>query len=311
MERPTSTPATALALALALALPWLPGCGDGLLGEDGLGDLVGLDDLNLPVRPAWRIRWMLHEDYVDGPEHEVAAEAMFLDYAEDDDTWYHYVNYLEVEMPDLQAPPPEAVRDYGAWTLAVGVPMLLDDADGDGAWDAPDDAPEELWGVTPESAFLSFTGDLGLLEQYMPVMPWGGPWEGEYEGSVHEGLQNVWVDPGPLSDWRWRDEWNDFEEWEQECLDLEAELEACWDDHGPDAPECVELQVAVDECWGGLGEFPLQYVLFPDHPDVGTTFHPGAFRVETAQSLDGAFDGGVRAFFSEAWWAWFPDPETR
>ena len=297
-------------LALALALPALPGCGDGLLGDDGIKSLVGLDGLNVPTAPAWCIRWILDEDYQDGPEHEVALESMFLDYAADEDTWYHYVNYIEVEQPVIASPPPGAIRDFGTWSFALGVPMLLDDAVGDGVWVAPDEQPEELWGVTPESALFYFSGDMDLAMQYLPVNFWGGPLEDEGIVEIHDGLQNVWVDPGPLSDWPWRAEWNDFGEWEQECHDLEMQHMACEEQFGPGAPECEELMMAMQECWEGLGEFPHQFVIHPDHPSVFTTFHDGTFRVETGQSVAGSgFEGGVRAFLTEAWWAWFPDPD--
>lgn len=299
----------AAALVFALALPWLPGCGDGLLGADGVRNLVGLDELNLPTQPAWRIRWMLDEDFVDGPPHEVAPEAVFLDYTDDEDTWFHYVNYLEVEKPGLTTPPAEAIRDFGSWSFAVGVPMLLDDVDANGDWVTPSDTdPEELWGATPESAFFYFNGDLGQLMEWLPVEPWGESWNCDCPIEIHEGLQPVQINHGALADWEWRQEWEDLEEWEQACLEQQEAFDACVEEFDPESPECEEEMWALDECmqqweWGWFTP-----VLFPDHIDIDSTFRPGALRVEAALTLDN-FPGGVRAFLSEAWWAWFSDPK--
>ena len=272
------TAAGALAAIFALAT-LAPGCGDGLLGEDGIRALTGHDDLQLPVDPAWLVRWMRDGEYVDS-FHEAYPDQVFPSYAESEGTWYNYLNYVEVDAPDVHAPPPEAIRSGPHYSYAVGVPLLLDDVDGDGDHVPPTEHdPGELWGVTPESAFLFVEGDLDAFWAEQPVSLhaelW---WEDEHAEPlvIEEGTQKVWVDMDLLASWDWFEEW--FEEWEEQ---------------GEPPPE-------------GPMEMAL---LVPDDPDVLSSDHEGAFLVAVARIVDSSFPGGVGAFLGEAWYTWFHDPE--
>ncbi len=265
----------------ALALMGAVGCGDGLLGADGIGSLTGYDDLQLPQDPAWMVRWILEEETVDGPVMGADGDEVYPSYSEDDDTWYNYLNYVEVEAPDLSAPPPAAIRVGPHYSFAVGIPLLLDDLDGDGDHQAPtEEDPGELWGVTPESAYLFLEGDIDRFWDEQPVVP--ERWSDEHEFAFHleEGTHNVWVNLELLNAWDWVEEW--FEEWEEWEEDPDGDPD--------EGPEDLDL-------------------LAPDDPDVLTTDHEGAFRVALARIVDSNFHGGVQAFLGEAWYAWFWDPD--
>ncbi len=273
------TPALpAITLGLALLAPVVAGCGDGLLGEDGIESLTGFDDLSLPQEPAWVVRWILEDDLVDGPAMEIDLDEVFPSYSESEGTWYNYINYVEVSTPPLTAPPPEALRSGPDYSFALGIPMLLDDLDGDGDHDTPtEEEPGELWGVTPESAYLYIEGDIDRFVDEQPVVPERWYEKEEEPLFLSEGLNHTWVNLELLGSWDWVEEWFD-EEWEEDDWEMD------------EGPEDLDL-------------------LAPDHPDVITTDHDEAFRVAVAQVVDSSFHGGVRAFLGEAWTAWFWDPD--
>jgi hypothetical protein len=90
--------------------------------------------------------------------------------AEDDDTYYEYVDFLEVLAPAISSPPADAIRHSDAHAYAVGVPMLLDDLDGDGEHQPPSGVDRaELWGVSSDSVLLYVDGDLGAMAAEQPV----------------------------------------------------------------------------------------------------------------------------------------------
>ena len=259
--------------AMALALV-LPGCGEGLLGMEHLPELTGFDDLDIPESPAWVIRWMMEEAWVDGEPLPVFEEDMYFEWEEDDeDTWYHYVDFMEVLAPDLVEPPGEAIRGHGAeYLYAVGLPMLLDDHDHDGFYQPPvPDDPGDLWGATPYSALLWVDGNLDLFADSQPVGMEMFSDECECAFNIEWGLQNVFV--------------------EFDVLNLWWELEAIQEEMG-------------EEVWHNE-----MRVLWPDDPHVLSTDHERSFQVQSTRELDEWFVGGSAAYTSEAWWAWFHDPE--
>ncbi len=269
--------------AIAAAMPLLAfavmGCGDGLLGADGVQSLTGLDDLELPQEPAWMMRWMLDEETFDGPLMELDVDDVFVEFLDDTDTWYHYQNYLEVTAPDLSAPPDDAIRGEptDAYRYAIGLPMLLDDNDGDGEHEPPDeDGPGELWGVAMETAYLFVEGDLAVFFDQQPVAE--EEWSEDCDCSVEieDGLQNVWVNLDVLSSYDW---WMDEDMGED---DWEEEWEEDWDEP----------------------------ILWPDLDDVNSSDHSGALLVESGADVETGFPGGLADYFSWAWYFWFQDPEA-
>ena len=268
----------ALALGIALLAVGLVGCGDGLLGEDGIGSLTGHDDLQLPREPAWMVRWILEDGTVDGPIMEADPEEVFPSYSESEGTWYNYLNYVEVTTPAVSTPPPGAIRAGPHYSFALGIPLLLDDLDGDGDHIPPTEVePGELWGVTPESAYLYIEGDLDRFVDEQPVVPEAWYDKEDEPLFLDDGLNHVWVNLDLLGSWDWVEEWFE-EEWEDEGEEPE------------EGPEDLDL-------------------LAPDHPHVITSDHDEAFRVAVARIVDSSFHGGVQAFIGEAWFAWFRDPD--
>jgi len=261
-------PGTCLVLAAISAT--FTGCGEGLLGEEGLDDLTGFDELEAPISPAWVVRWMLEEDVHDGPAQLVEAEQVYMQFeAEEEDAWYEYMDFLEVIAPTLDAPPQQAIREVGDYAFAVGVPMLLDDLDGDGVYGVPEgEEHDELWGVSTESVLLYVDGDLDRMASVQPVGLAVLSEECDCTIEIQPGLNTTRVEFDVLGWWQEIDEIDDGEDG--------------WED--PDLK-----------------------VLWPDHPYVSLTDHEGAFAVESAWQVEEWFHGGIQAYLGPAWWAWFHD----
>ena len=257
-------------LVLATITATFAGCGEGLLGEDGLSELTGFDEFDAPTSPAWMVRWMLEGDVHDGPPQSVETEQVYMRYeAEEEDAWYEYMDYLEVIAPAIDTPPEEAIRHVGEYSFAVGVPMLLDDLDGDGVHRAPSgDEYDELWGVSTESVLLYVDGSLDQIASVQPIGMEILSDECECILEIEQGLNYTMVEFDVLNLW-----------WELEELQQE---EDGWDDG--------ELRV-----------------LWPDHPNVQNSDHEGAFTVEGAGRVEDWFHGGVESFLGPAWWTWFHD----
>ncbi len=265
-----TTPRMASLLPLLALL--LGGCGEGLLGEEGLEELTGWNDVDLPTAPAWSVRWMLADGWVDGDPVKVDSEDVYMLYEEEaEDTWYEYVDYLEVTAPEVALPPADAIRTAEAFTFAVGLPLLLDDRDADGDWTPPDHEEwNELWGASAMSAFLYADGDLDHLGDSLPVGLDMMSDECECVLEIEEGTQLTMIEIDVLGQW-----W-DLVEGEEE--DEEGDEDDEWD----------------------------MTVLWPDHETVLTTDHEGALAVDAVEGLDEWFDGGIEALLGEAWWTWFP-----
>jgi hypothetical protein len=258
--------------AAALSLT-VPGCGEGLISMENLDDLTGFEEMEMPEAPAWVVRWMLEDDWIDGEAWPVWEEDLYVEFYEGDDTSYTYLDFIEVLAPELGEPPPEAIRGHGSeYLFALGVPMLLEDRDFDGAYHPPVPGDlEDLWGAAPFSALLWVDGNLEVFVDQQPVGLEMYSADCDCGFSLEHGLQRVMVEPDLLGLW-----------WE---LD--------------------EIQDGMtDDEW-----YAEMRVLWPDDPQVLSTDHERAFLVENAVEMEEWFTGGAPSFTSEAWWAWFHDPE--
>lgn len=260
-------------LVAALALH-LPGCGDGLIGMEQLDDLTGFEALDLPENPVWMVRWMMQDGWIDSEPYPIADEHIFVEFEQDEDTEYHYVDYMEVLAPEVGEPPDEAIRGHGSeYLFALGIPLVLEDFDWDGNHDPPmpPEDPADLWGATPFSALLWVDGDLEAFADQQPVgLEMYNP-DCDCGFSLHHGTQNVRVEFDVLNMW-----------WEIEAIQSEPENEEWF----------AELRV-----------------LWPDDPHVLSTDHERAYMVQSGPEMDEWFVGGAMAFTAEAWFAWFRDPE--
>jgi len=259
------------ASSILCAAAALAGCGEGLLGEDGLEDLTGHDELDLPGAPAWVVRWMLDDDFTDGDPIELGHGDLFVNYEDEEEIEFEYVDFLEVRLPAVSSPPEAAIRPAGEDTsFAVGVPMLMNDLDEDGAWQVPgEEEAGDLWGVSATSAFLFVEGNLEELARTQPVGLEMMSDECECFLSIEQGLQYTLIELDVLNLW-----------WEL------SEVE----DDGEDG----ELEEGLR-------------VLWPDHPSVLTSDHEESFVVLSIDALEDWFEGGIEAFTGPAWWTWFRD----
>jgi len=140
-------------VAAALLLLLGTGCGDSLLGSFGLSNSLGIG-LELPVDPAWTMRWL------GGPGAPTVGSCDALA-ADAGDTPEGFEMAGPTPLPTQLA---TIEGDGFTWSLAI--PLVNDGSTVIATASAPLDG---VWGVAPFHALLVATGDLDALEQELQI----------------------------------------------------------------------------------------------------------------------------------------------
>lgn len=159
-------------LPVAMVSAFGVGC-DSLLGEQGLGGLIGVDE---PDNPTWDLRWFDGTTLVSDCALEFpGGDTVFLD-AE--------FGGLELLPPDSPDAPPSVQGDGYTWSVAV---MAVADSD-TGLRESTADAPlEGIWGGAALHGLLSLQGDLARFEADFQLL--------EGDGTLREGIQTIEIFP--------------------------------------------------------------------------------------------------------------------
>lgn len=146
-------PRVAAASAPLFAL--LAGCGDSLLGQQGLAELQAF---TAPERPAWELRWYRGDGL--GFTAACALEAI-----DPEEVLVDALPFGFVDAPEPRVETPPVFVEGGAWRYAIALSVMVE---------RPSEAATErlsteadplngVWGAATEQVLLFAEGDLGAV----------------------------------------------------------------------------------------------------------------------------------------------------